>query len=151
MKKKLTITVDGKEYPCRPTMGAMLRFKQETGREVTQIEPGDLSGLVTYLWCCIRSSCKREGTDFPLSLMDFAEFAAACKAYAEEREQGERRSWERMRLLAAVCIQPHVRKRISPQQLIPLPWDKPARKEKTEIPSAEQALRRLKEITKKKF
>ena len=73
MKKKLTITVDGKEYPCRPTMGAMLRFKQETGREVTQIEPGDLSGLVTYLWCCIRSSCKREGTDFPLSLMDFAD------------------------------------------------------------------------------
>lgn len=79
-----------------------------------------------------------------------AEFAAACKAYAEEREQGERRSWERMRLLAAVCIQPHVRKRISPQQLIPLPWDKPARKEKTEIPSAEQALRRLKERMGKK-
>lgn len=79
-----------------------------------------------------------------------AEFAAACKAYAEEQEQGERRSWERMRLLAAVCIQPHVRKRISPQQLIPLPWDKPARKEKTEIPSAEQALRRLKERMGKK-
>ena len=73
MKKKFAITVDGTEYPCRPTMGAMLRFKQETGREVTQIEPGDLSGLVTYLWCCIRSSCKREGTDFPLSLMDFAD------------------------------------------------------------------------------
>lgn len=78
-----------------------------------------------------------------------AEFAAACKAYAEEREQGERRSWERMRLLAAVCIQPHVRKRVSPQQLIPLPWDKPARKEKTEIPSAGQALRRLEERMKK--
>ena len=73
MKKYLTITVDGKEYPCRPTMGAMLRFKQETGREVTQIEPGDLSGLVTYLWCCARSACKREGVDFPLSLMDFAD------------------------------------------------------------------------------
>ena len=72
-KKYPAITLDGKEYPCRPTMGAMLRFKQETGREVTQIEPGDLSGLVTYLWCCIRSSCKREGTDFPLSLMDFAD------------------------------------------------------------------------------
>lgn len=76
MKKYLTITVDGKEYPCRPTMGAMLRFKQETGREVTQIEPGDLSGLVTYLWCCARSACKREGTDFPLSLMDFADAIA---------------------------------------------------------------------------
>ena len=75
MKKYLTITVDGKEYPCRPTMGAMLRFKQETGREVTQIGPGDLSALVTYLWCCACSACKREGTDFPLSLMDFADAA----------------------------------------------------------------------------
>ena len=73
MKKKFAITLDGKEYPCRPTMGAMLRFRQETGREVTQIETGDLSGLVTYLWCCARSSCKREGVDFPLSLMDFAD------------------------------------------------------------------------------
>ena len=106
--------------------------------------PGILS-LLGYAMGCIG-----------LSLEDFcaltpAEFAAACKAYAEEREQGERRSWERMRLLAAVCIQPHVRKRISPQQLIPLPWDKAPRKEKTEIPSAGQALRRLKEITKRKI
>ena len=94
MKKKLTITVDGKEYPCRPTMGAMLRFKQETGREVTQIELGDLSGLVTYLWCCVLSACKREGVDFPLSLMDFADAiapqdVALWTASLQEEEDGD--------------------------------------------------------------
>lgn len=30
---------------------------------------------------------------------------------------------ERARMVAAICIQPHVRKRITPRQLLPLPWD----------------------------
>ena len=80
-----------------------------------------------------------------------AEFAAACKAYAEEREQGERRSWERMRLLAAVCIQPHVRKRVSLQQLIPLPWDKAPRKWEKEIVSAKEDKRRLSDLVKRRY
>lgn len=29
---------------------------------------------------------------------------------------------ERARMVAAICIQPHVRKRITPRQLLPLPW-----------------------------
>lgn len=35
-----------------------------------------------------------------------------------------RDSWERTRTFAAICIQPHVRKKITPRQLLPLPWDK---------------------------
>ena len=42
----------GKEYPCRQTMGAMLRFKRETGREVTDMTYG-VSDLCTYLYCCV--------------------------------------------------------------------------------------------------
>lgn len=30
---------------------------------------------------------------------------------------------ERACMVAAICIQPHVRKRIIPRQLLPLPWD----------------------------
>ncbi len=30
--KKIDIKIDGKEYPCRQTMGAMLRFKQKQAR-----------------------------------------------------------------------------------------------------------------------
>lgn len=71
-KGKITVTVAGKEYPCYTTMGAMLRFKQETGREVTDID-GGLSDVVTYLWCCVCSACKREGIGFDMGLMDFAD------------------------------------------------------------------------------
>ena len=49
---KIEITVNGKAYPCRQTMGAMLRFKRESGKEVTEIK-GEVSDLCTYLWCCV--------------------------------------------------------------------------------------------------
>lgn len=70
---KFEITIDGKAYPCRPTMGAMLRFKQETGREITQMDATSFTDLCTYLWCCLVSACKREKVPFDLSLMDFAD------------------------------------------------------------------------------
>ena len=70
--KNITITVDGKEYPCRPTMGAMLRFKQQTGKDVSEMS-GEVCDMATYLWCCIASACKRDGIQFDLPLMDFAD------------------------------------------------------------------------------
>lgn len=57
--KKIEIKIDGKEYPCRQTMGAMLRFKQETGKEVTEIG-GNLSDICAYLFCCVASACKKD-------------------------------------------------------------------------------------------
>ena len=54
-------------------MGAMLRFKKETGREVTEIDAASFTDLCTYLWCCIASASKAEGKKFDLSLMDFAD------------------------------------------------------------------------------
>lgn len=71
-KKNITVVVSGVEYPCRQTMGAMLRFKQETGREITDIS-GDLSDMCTFLWCCVKSACKVDGKKFDMSLMDFAD------------------------------------------------------------------------------
>lgn len=69
---KIEVTINGKAYPCRQTMGAMLRFKQETGKEVTEID-GGLSDMCTFLWCCIASACKADGVDFDMSLMEFAD------------------------------------------------------------------------------
>ncbi len=70
--KKIEIIIDGKAYPCRQTMGAMLRFKKETGKEVNEISDS-LSDMCTYLFCCTASACKHDGVDFSLSLMDFAD------------------------------------------------------------------------------
>lgn len=74
--KRIEILINGKAYPCSPTMGAMLRFRQETGKEINQIDPESFSELCTYLWCCIVSGAKREGVPFTLSLMDFADSIA---------------------------------------------------------------------------
>ncbi len=73
--KKIEIIIDGKAYPCRQTMGAMLRFKKETGKEVTEIS-NSLSDMCAYLYCCTASACRKDGVEFGLSLMDFADSIA---------------------------------------------------------------------------
>lgn len=73
--KKIEIIIDGKAYPCRQTMGAMLRFKKEAGKEVTEIS-NSLSDMCAYLYCCTASACKKDGVEFGLSLMDFADSIA---------------------------------------------------------------------------
>ena len=69
---KIVIRIDGKAYPCRQTMGAMLRFKKETGKEVTELG-NSLSDMCAYLYCCVASACKKDGVKFDMSLMDFAD------------------------------------------------------------------------------
>lgn len=70
--KRIEISVNGKTYPCMPTMGAMLRFKTLTGRDVTQMEQG-VTDTLTYLYCCVQSACDREKKKFGLTLMEFAD------------------------------------------------------------------------------
>ena len=52
------------------------------------------------------------------------EFEQVCKAYAEQSEAESRGEWERVRWMAAITIQPHVKGKITPQRLLPLPWEK---------------------------
>ena len=58
MKK---IRLGEKEYPCRVTMGAMVRFKQESGRDVSGMSSEDVSDSVLFLYCCIKSAWSEEG------------------------------------------------------------------------------------------
>ena len=71
-KNMAAVNIDGKEYPIKMTMGAMLRFKQETGKEVNDGDMG-FSEYVTLIWCCIKSACAHEKVDFDVSLMEFAD------------------------------------------------------------------------------
>lgn len=68
-----TIKVHGKEYPCRVLMGAMLRFKRMTGYDVSKMSFTDLSDLITFLWCCVVSSCNADKITFEMSLEEFAD------------------------------------------------------------------------------
>ena len=67
------IEINGKVFPCRVTMGALLRFKRETGRDVSQTGQNDVEALITLLWCCVVSASKADGVEFGMGLMDFAD------------------------------------------------------------------------------
>ena len=63
-----------------------------------------------------------------LSLQDFCsltpgEWHEVCRSWRERQESVSRDAWERTRWLGTVSVQPHVRKSLSPRDLLRLPWD----------------------------
>lgn len=52
-------------------MGAMLRYKRLTGREVN--EEGGLSTSLEYCYCAAASACAAEGVDFALDCQEFCD------------------------------------------------------------------------------
>lgn len=54
-------------------MGAMLRFKQQMGYEVTAMKGESFTDTLTLLWCCVASACAREKIPFDLSPMEMAD------------------------------------------------------------------------------
>ena len=64
-------TSDGKEYPCRITLGAMRRFKQETSHDAESISGS--ADLAVFVWCCCQSACHADGVEFGVSLDDFCD------------------------------------------------------------------------------
>lgn len=78
MKKKQTIRINGISYPARMTMGAMMEFRQLTGKEVTEMQGADLSLAVTLLYCCIHSAARADGISVPFaSPVEMADFMDA--------------------------------------------------------------------------
>ena len=67
------IYIQGQAYPCRITMGAMLRFKKETGRDVSTLGESGVEDLMMFLWCCLRSACQADGVEFNMSVMQLAD------------------------------------------------------------------------------
>lgn len=67
------VIINGKEYPARLTMGAMLRFRRETGHDVSTMKDDDVSDVITLIWCCVASECNAEKVEFGYSLLDFAD------------------------------------------------------------------------------
>lgn len=66
------ITIYGKKLPMRMTMGAMLRFKRMTGKDVEEIG-SDVALLVTFMYCCVASACNADNVEFGMDLDKFAD------------------------------------------------------------------------------
>lgn len=79
-------------FPHRVTMGAMLRFKRETGRDFSEVGEKDIEALVVFMWCCTVSACKADGVDFGLSLEDYADMTepADVRAFYDEMSASAR-------------------------------------------------------------
>lgn len=80
------------------------------------------------------------------------EFGYIYKAYSDERTALYRDSWERVRMLAAITIQPYASKGLTPHSLLPFPWDAegvPTRSAESGQVSKEDALRRFEEELRK--
>lgn len=70
MKK---IKVGTQEYPCRVTMGAMLRFQRESGKDVRELSNDNISDLLLFVWCCVKSACNADGVEFDCTFDRFAD------------------------------------------------------------------------------
>ncbi len=70
MKTK-TVTVGGRELPCRLTMGAMVRYKRETGQDVSELNGQDLAAIGALIWCCVKSTCAADGIEMEMGMDEF--------------------------------------------------------------------------------
>lgn len=93
----LEIEVNGKKYPYRETMGAMLSFKEETGLDA----PVDTADSVKYMYHVVKSNCRRNGEEFKLSFQEFAdalegeEFIRITAALAERAKDNPEEDTEK--------------------------------------------------------
>ena len=71
MNKEITCIINGVTYPVIFTMGAMLRYKRLTGKEITEMDQNSLEDAATLIYCAAASGAKSKGIDFPYELEDF--------------------------------------------------------------------------------
>ncbi len=90
-----------------------------------------------------------------LCLQDFvrltpSEFRAVTEAARDRQERINREDWARARLMACLSMQPHLTKRLRPQELLPFPWEQEG-KENAEAPKdlgKEESQRRFERLVK---
>lgn len=96
----------GRRYPGRGRRGGRRKKKPLTIDELLGYGLGVI-GMSLEDWCALSPD----------------EFGAVCQAYNDKEEARLHDEWERMRLLATITIQPHVKNRLHADKLLPLPWD----------------------------
>ena len=78
------------------------------------------------------------------------EFRAVCEQRRRCEEERLHDRWERMRLLATIVVQPSLRRKMTPKQLLRFPWDEEGVREETkEKLTKEEHLKRFTELVEK--
>ncbi len=98
--KKTKIKVGDKEFPCRVTMGAMVRFKNESGKDVSKLEKANISELVLFVYCCVKSACNADKVEFDYDFQSFADLMepdAANSFYEDMGGEEKKRPTRRKR------------------------------------------------------
>lgn len=94
-KNTYHIILAGVAYPARMVMGALLRFRRETGRDVSQMDQTDVGDLLLLLWCCVAAASHADGIAFPYDYDTFCDMitpedvARWNEAMAEGQPDGE--------------------------------------------------------------
>lgn len=74
--------IAGNTYPMRMTMGAMIRFKRETGKEIT--EASSIEDMITCVHSCIKSASNADKVEFEYTVEELGDlltpdqFAELC-------------------------------------------------------------------------
>jgi hypothetical protein len=67
----MAIKIKGKDYPIRPTMWALLTFKREKGRPLSEVKNDELEEILFYTWLCVRGACLQDEVPFEMSFEDY--------------------------------------------------------------------------------
>lgn len=65
----MQVKINGKDYPLRVTLGAQLLFKQDTGKEVSEMNGVEDFGK--YLFFCTRSAAIADGLQLEATFEEF--------------------------------------------------------------------------------
>jgi len=58
-----TVKINGKEYPCRLTVGTLKRFKDQCGKELDQLK--DMFSICELLFLAVKEACEKQKKNFP--------------------------------------------------------------------------------------
>lgn len=79
MKKAINIQVGERTYPFRMTLGAMLRFKRVTGKDLAKeaLDDGDIEEVAALLYACVASASVADKVPFDMSFEEFCDNLSA--------------------------------------------------------------------------
>lgn len=101
------VIICAKEYPSRVTMGAMIDFKRETGKDVNEIG-ADIEQLTMFMYCCVRSACRADKMDFQLTFEQFGRWHQPGRLHCfSERWQLKKNGAKKKKGTRAVTIESH--------------------------------------------